>query len=156
MDCLRLAAEAGQDTDKAARCRAQAASMMRLMQSGQRALQRDQTAREKLEAAMHPATMERAGYWFRDASVPAPEEAAPPAEPDPAGPDPAAEIAAEAEMYAVIHPRRAALIRAQGGLPAKLDFGPPSAELVEAIVSGTGPHLRALDAAALHSMAAAD
>ena len=153
MDCLRLAAEAGQDTDKAARCRAQAASMMRLMQSGQRALQRDQTAREKLEAAMHPATMERAGYWFRDVSVPAPEDEAPP--PTPSEPDPAADIAAEAEMYAIIYPQRATRIRALGGLPGKLDFGPPSPELVEAIVKGTGPNLRALDTVAHRANGAA-
>ena len=33
--------------------------------------------RQKAEAEMHPEAMERAGYWFRDASVPAPEPEAP-------------------------------------------------------------------------------
>jgi hypothetical protein len=42
-----------------------------LCRSGLRALQRTQATREKAEAAMHPAAMERAGWWFRDASVPA-------------------------------------------------------------------------------------
>jgi hypothetical protein len=146
MDCLRLASQTGQDADAVRRCRAQAAAMMRLMQSGLRTLKRDQAAREKAEAEMQPAAMERAGYWFRDVSVPAPDEA--PAQPD--------DIAAEAELYAVIHPRRAARIRALGGLPDKLDFGPPEPELVAAIVAGTGPNLRALDAQAHHQPAAAD
>ena len=38
-----------------------------------------------------------------------------------------------------IYPQRAARIRALGALPEKLDFGPPSPELVAAIVTGTGP-----------------
>jgi hypothetical protein len=150
MDCLREAAQPGQDADAVRRCRAQAAAMMRLMQSGLRTLKRDQTAREKAEAEMQPAAMERAGYWFRDVSVPARDEAPP--QPAPIEPD----IAAEAELYAVIYPRRAALIRGLGGLPAKLDFGPPEPELVAAIVAGTGPNLRALDAQARHQPAAAD
>jgi hypothetical protein len=33
--------------------------------------------------------------------------------------------------------RRAALIRSLGGLPDKSDFGPPSPDLVHAIVTGT-------------------
>jgi hypothetical protein len=152
MECLRLAVQPGLDADAVRRWRAQAAGMMRLMQSGLRTLKHDQAAREKAEAEMHPAAMERAGWWFRDASVPEPDEASPSAE---AEPDPEADIAAEAEMYATVYPRRAAGIRALGGLPEKLDFGPPSPELVAAIVSGTGPNLRALDAAAIRTNGAA-
>jgi hypothetical protein len=48
------------------------------------------------------------------------------------------------------------LIRATGGLPDKLDFGPPSPELVQAIVTGTSPALRALDPQAELEAAAAD
>jgi hypothetical protein len=55
-------------------------------------LKRDQAARDKAEAEMQPAAMERAGYWIRDVSVPAPNEAPP--EPAPTEPD----IAAEAEL----------------------------------------------------------
>ncbi len=36
-------------------------------------------------------------------------------------------------------------IRALGGLPQPCDFGPPSPELVHAIVTGTSPTLLALD-----------
>jgi hypothetical protein len=135
MDSLRLAGQYRDDLAATLRCRAQATSMMRQMRSGLRELQRMQAEREKAEAAMHPAAMERAGYWFRDASVPLPAQAEPPAQP----------CLTEAEQYAAIYPDRAALIRATGGLPAKLNFGPPEPELVEALVNGTSPILRALD-----------
>jgi hypothetical protein len=135
-DCLRAAAVAVHDPAEARRCLAQADRMMRCMQSGERSLSRRQAAREKAEAEMHPAAMERAGYWFRDCSVPAPEET----------PEPVPDIAAEADQYAVIYPQRAAQIRALGGLPEPCRFGPPSDELVRAIVTGTSPTLRALDA----------
>ena len=138
-DCLRLAMRPGIDPDEMRRCRAQAAMMMRQAQSGVRTLQRMQAVREKAEAAMQPAAMERAGYWFRDISVPAPEAA-------PTEPEPMADIAVEAEEYARIYPARARRIRALGGLPERPDFGPPSAELVRAIVMGSSPALRALDA----------
>jgi hypothetical protein len=51
----------------------------------------------------------------------------------------------EVEQYALIYPRRAALIRASGGLPARCDFGPPEPEIVEGLVHGTSPILLALD-----------
>ena len=44
--------------------------------------------------------------------------------------------------------RIAALIRSLGGLPEPCDFGPPPPGQVAAIVTGTGPTLRALDAEA--------
>jgi hypothetical protein len=44
----------------------------------------------------------------------------------------------------VIYPRRAAVIRSLGGLPGKPDFDPPPPELVDAIVTGSSPVLRAL------------
>ena len=144
MECLRLAGQPGQDPEAARRCRAQASTMMRHMQSGLRALQRIQAKREKAEAEMHPATMERAGYWFRDVSVPAPA----PALGEGRGPTPAQAAPepnlTDAEQYAVIYPDRAAAIRAHRGLPPRLDFGPPAPEIVEALVNGTSPILRAL------------
>jgi hypothetical protein len=50
---------------------AQAASMARQSDAALRNLLRIQATREKQEAAMHPAAMERAGYWFQEISVPA-------------------------------------------------------------------------------------
>jgi hypothetical protein len=68
--------------------------------------------------------------------------AAPTREPEP---DDAFGRLTEAEQYALIHPRRAALIRSVGGLPDHCDFGPPAPDLVHAIVTGTSPTLRGLD-----------
>jgi hypothetical protein len=64
-----------------------------------------------------------------------------PAEPEA---EPVRDIEAEADMYAIMYPDRAARIRASGGLPARLDFGPPEPELVEALVHGSSATLREL------------
>jgi len=76
--------------------------------------------------------MERAGYWFKETTVPAAAkpEAPPPPEPAAATDEPQPDIAAEAQRYAVIYPVRAARIRAARGLPPDLDFGPPEPALV--------------------------
>jgi hypothetical protein len=66
---------------------------------------------------------------------------------------PAFEDLTEAEQYAINHPGRAASIRAEGGLPARCNFGPPEPALVAALVAGTSPTLRALDKPA-HAAAA--
>jgi hypothetical protein len=42
----------------------------------------------------------------------------------------------------VTYPDRAARIRAAGGLPADLDFGPPEPELVHDVVDSTSPILQ--------------
>jgi hypothetical protein len=154
-DCMRLAIEPGTKPEDVRRCRAQAISMMRAMQSGLRMLKRDQAEREKLEAAMHPPTMERAGWWFRDASVPAAEPAKGETPPPGAAPPDAApaeappnQAVADAELYAAMYPNRAASIRAYGGLPPRIDYGPPEPELVEALVHGTSTILLALDSTA--------
>ncbi|HME27516.1 MAG TPA: hypothetical protein VKI44_40380, partial [Acetobacteraceae bacterium] len=81
-----------------------------------------------------------------------PPPVAPVAEP-PADEAPKRDLAAEAELFAIMYPRRARLIRSRGGLPDKLDFGPPDAELVPFIVNGTTPALLALDAEALEEAA---
>jgi hypothetical protein len=127
-DALRSAALAADDPGEVLRCRAQAASMMRQSDAALRSLLRLQATREKQLAAMHPAAMGRAGYWFKEVSVqasPRPEEQTA---------EPVRDFAAEADMYAIMYPDRVARIRAAGGLPVKLDFGPPEPELVEAIV----------------------
>ena len=64
LGCARRVAA---DADKLRQCRAQAASMGRQSDSALRSLLRLQAIREKQEAEMHPAAMERAGYWFKEA-----------------------------------------------------------------------------------------
>jgi hypothetical protein len=151
-DSLRLAKEYRNDLAATVRCRAQAATMMRQMHSGLSRLERRQAAREKAETQMHPAAMERAGWWFRDATAPEPTPSpAQPDTPEPAAPAdscaPPDEFGAltEAEQYAVLYPDRAARIRASRGLPERLDFGPPEPAIVEAVAHGTSPILEALD-----------
>ena len=155
MDSLRLAVLPDQDPEAIHRCRAQASAMMRHMESGLRALQRTQAMREKDEAAMHPGAMDRTGYWFREVSTPARGEGP---GPQPAAASEAEEVSrpadlaialgesrTEAEQYVAIYPDRAARIRAYGGLPPRLDFGPPAPKIVAELVNGASPSLQALD-----------
>ena len=132
-----------------------------------------QAAREKREA--DAAATDRAA-WSEHCTIglmtaaltdapptDAPSPPAAPAEPPPAPPpsappvdeEPQLDWAAEAELYAILYPRRARLIRSLGRLPDKPDFGPPPPELVHAVVTGTTPHLLALDAEVPHEAAAA-
>ena len=97
--------------------------------------------------------MERAGYWFHE--ITPPPKAAPPVTTEPAPPvaasaNPPADQRdfgelTEAEHYALLYPDRAALIRAERGLPPNPSFGPPTPELAEYIVNSNSPILRALD-----------
>jgi hypothetical protein len=138
-DSLRLAGLAAADVMEVRRYRAQAVSMARQSDSALRALQRMQAVRDKQLAAQHPAAMERAGYWFRDCSVPEPEpaEASPPADASCADEElvrTQAQLDADVALYEVLYPDRAALIRASGGLPARLTFGPPDPKIVAALL----------------------
>jgi hypothetical protein len=137
-DALRAAALAAGDAEKVRQCRAQAASMARHSDAALRALLRIQTTREKQEAAMHPAAMARAGYWFKEVSVPGPD---PDPGPSPTQPksEPEPDIDAEVRLYAALYPDRVARIRAAGGLPPRLDFGPPEPEIVAALLRGAVP-----------------
>ena len=131
-ESLRLAVQPGQLPEEVRRCHARAAVMMRHMQSGLRMLRRDQVAREKAETAMHPAAMERAGYWFRDASVPSPNRRR-------RCRFARFEDLTEAERYAIIYPDRARRIRAAGGLPKPHDFGAPEPAIVQALIAHQWP-----------------
>ena len=84
-DCQRLAVQHRNDLAVTFRCRAQATSAMREMRALLRDYRRMQAERDKALNEMHPAAMERAGYWFREAT--APEPAPEPAPAEPARPD---------------------------------------------------------------------
>jgi hypothetical protein len=145
-DALRAAALAAGDFEKVRQCRAQVASMARQSDAALRALLRIQTTREKQEAASHPAAMARAGYWFKEVSVPAPDPdpglaPVPGPAPSPTQPksEPEPDIDAEVRLYAALYPDRVARIREAGGLPPRLDFGPPEPEIVAALLRGVVP-----------------
>ena len=153
LDCSRLARRHDLDTAPVLKCHTMSLAMMRQASAARRLLLRVQAIRQKREA--NNATLDQAA-WTEHAAMglmanalgrtpPAPiAQPQPTREPEPEA-EPIADLAAEAEQYAIIHPRRAALIRAAGGLPANCDFGPPPPELLPLIVNGATPNLRALD-----------
>lgn len=151
MDCLRVAREyATADHSFFLRCNAWAVSMMRQSRSARALLLRVQAERRTREA--DHAAADRAA-WTEHCAIELMTDAlgtAATAEPPPQQPteEPVADPIAEAEQYAIIYPQRAARIRVLGGLPQPLDFGPPSPELVHAIITGNSPTLRALDSQA--------
>ena len=119
-------------------------------------LLRVQAVRQKREA---DAAATHAAAWTEHCAIglmadalgrpnaPAAAPAPPPPPPEPEPEDKFASLS-EADQYAILYPRRAALIRRHGGLPPDCDFGPPEPDLERAIATGTSPILRALDAQA--------
>jgi hypothetical protein len=173
MDCIRLA-RGFAETDQmwARKCAAMGNSSLRESRQARSLLARLQAAREKREA--NSAATDRAAWsehctigLMTDAladappAVPAepPQPPQPPQPPAPAVAEPPADakpkrdLADEAELYAIMYPRRARLIRGLGGLPDNPDFGPPDADLVPFIAKGTTPALLELDAEALEEAA---
>jgi hypothetical protein len=158
MDCLSAMQDPAMAPDKVARCRSQAASMMRQSQGALRLLLRLQAVRQQIEA--DGAALNRA-EWTEHCAVGMMAQALPgvsrapmaepppmPVEPDPEPmeeDEPAIDPIARAEEYARIYPQRAALIRRAGRLPDNVTFGPPEAFLVRALVNGRTPALLALD-----------
>jgi hypothetical protein len=153
-ECLRLSQVHIADERLFMRFTALSVGMMRQSNSARSLLMRVQAQREKREADAdalnqanwieHCAIGLMADALGRAGHAPM-EEPAPPASVEEA--EPQTDLAAEADQYAIIHPRRAALMRRLGGLPEKCTFGPPSVELVDAIVTGRSPILCALDGA---------
>jgi hypothetical protein len=154
---FRAAAEPGLDPDRLRQCCAQAAAMMRQADSAVRTLMRMQAERQKAEDALRPAAMQRAGYWFRSASVQ--DEPPPDQEPAPIRPSlplregdggrghapPAREYGAmtPAERYLTLYPDRAAAILAAGGLPARPTFPQPDPAVVTELLTSDSPLIRA-------------
>jgi hypothetical protein len=141
-DALAQAHEYREDPTIGLRCRAQAISMTRQYNALARDLKRRQAQRDKAYNESHPATMERGGYWFRDISTPLPKPEAAPAhaEAPPPRPEPEEDRfrnMTDAERYAVMYPRRAAAIRAEGRLPPNPGFPPPEPGLVEQLLAST-------------------
>jgi hypothetical protein len=170
LHCLQAARDHPGDIACLLKCTAQAARMTHEQRGLRTLLQRLQAERRRREAnpdaTNSAAWVEHCAIGLMAQELPDPPPPAPPPErqpaqasppePQPADPEPWDETAADdeappdavtcpADLYAVMYPRRAAQIRAQGGLPQPCDFGPPSPELVHAIVTGTSPTLLALD-----------
>jgi hypothetical protein len=160
-DCQREAqAFRGTDTAWFLKCHAQATAYLRQAQSARRRLQSLQAERRQREA--DSAAADRAA-WTEHCAIglmadalgrepPAPV-AEPPPVPEPPAPDPdlapaeepKPDLIKEAELYAAMYPRRAALIRRHGRVPDNISFGPPDDHLVPVLVHGRTPVLLALD-----------
>jgi hypothetical protein len=151
MHCLHLAQMYANDLDAVMRCTAQSTSMMRQANASRALLARLQAARHKREANAEARNADAwtehvvAGLMAQSIGEAAPEPPPPPTPAPEPKPDDKFSRLTEAEQYAVTYPRRAADIRANGGLPQPCSFGPPSPELVQAIVTGTSPILLELD-----------
>jgi len=146
-DCLRQAVQQAADPALALKLRAQAASMGREARGYRGLLLRLQAVRETREAndkAREAAAWTEhcvAGLMTQavDSLPPEQAEAA-----DTAARD--ARLEAEADRYAIAHPRRAQLIRRHRGVAETCGFRLPAPALVQAIVSGDSRHLRKADA----------
>ena len=133
MLCLRLARDyATADHAYFLKFSALAVGMMRQARSARSLLLRVQAARQKREA--DNAAADKAA-WTEHCAIglmtdalgraPPPATAEPPPPPPPMPMEetaPQPDPATEADQYALIYPRRAALIRSLGGLPAQLRF----------------------------------
>ena len=156
MDCLRLAHDCRVAPMLFLKCAAQSVSLMREARGARTQLMRIQAERRKRES--DNATRDQAA-WIEHCAIglmmQAQPGAAPVAMPDPPPPPPAPEpapageprtdLAAEADLYAVMYPRRAALIRSRGGVPDNVSFGAPADDLARILVTGRSPALLALD-----------
>jgi len=140
VDCLRLARAWPNDAGLVLKCSAQSAGMMRQARGWRTALLRAQADRRKRDRATGGRDTGIAEYRPPAEAIDCPPPAPKPAEPPKPGP------IAEAERYALLHRKRAALIRRLGRLPDKIDIGGLSPEAAHAIVIGTTPILLALDA----------
>jgi hypothetical protein len=155
-DALRGAVHhAAADPAASERCRRQHALMMRTVHGGLRALLRMQAERQRLESALHPAAMVRAGYLHSGTLPPEPEPPPQPAvAPEPPAPaKPKYEDMTPAEQYAVIYPDRARAIRQNRGMPPGATFPPPGRRIVEDIATGNSPVFLDLDAKPLEGSA---
>ncbi len=140
MDALHSASLAAGEPDEVRRCCAQAASMACQSDAALRTLRRMQHERDKAFNEMHPATMGRAGCWFREVSVPAPDHDPGPTAADAEPERTQADIAADVKLYAAMYPDRVRHIYAAGGLPPDLDFGSSGPEIVTALLRSYAGH----------------
>jgi hypothetical protein len=146
MECVRLARKYFGSPGLVVKCTAQASSMFRQAKALRVLLMRVQAERRNRTAddgALERTTQAEHAAIGHLAQAVADAPPVAPAPPSPA--EPAADMAAEADRYALAHRKRAALIRSLGRLPSRLDFGAMPPGLVQAIVTGTSAILRALD-----------
>jgi hypothetical protein len=156
-DAIRHARTLFSDPSRAMKCQAQANHYMRTANAARSLLLRVQAARHKREAIQ--ATREQDAWTIHateglllaadgqpTAQPPPPRQAEPEPPPPPAtGGDDKFTHYDVAEQYALLHPERAAEIRACGGVPPTATYGPPEPETVLALIASTSPILQQID-----------
>jgi hypothetical protein len=152
MECFRLARKYHASPQLMVKFTAQAASMLRESRAARAMLVRLQAERQKRAtdsaASEAAASTEHAAMGLMARALADAARTAKPA-------GETRDIAAEADAYALLHRKRAALIRSLGRRPDRLEFGPLSPELVRQIATGTSEVLRSLDAKATRPEAVA-
>jgi len=155
-ECIRHARTLFNDPIRAMKSQAQANHDMRTANAARSLLLRVQAVRRKREAVQ--ATREQDAWTIHategllldaDGHIP---DAPPPPEPAPEPPPPPARDDDDkfarydaAEQYALMYPRRAAEIRAYGGVPPTATYGPPEPETAQALIASTSSILQQID-----------
>ena len=160
-ECARHARTLFNDYAAAIKCLAQANHFTRTANASRALLHRIQAARRKHEADLancqkdawtEEAVIASLAEAHRDirrpASTPRPQPAPSPEEEDPFA------AYTEAERYAILHPDRAAAIRAHGGIPPDATYELPEPTLLADILASTSDILRQIDEQFAHTLAA--
>jgi hypothetical protein len=155
-ECARHARMYFNDTALLLKCEAQANHCQRTANAARALLLRVQSARHKREANRTTCDQDAwtihatQGYLLRAngerVSAPPPPPAPKPPSPSPnAADDTSAPGHTEAELYAIMYPRRAAQIRAHGGMPPDASFDRPAPDLLRDLLASTSPILQQID-----------
>ena len=146
-DCIRHARADFNDPIPAMKCQAQANHFMRTANAARSLLLRIQAARRKRDSV--PAAREQDAWTTHAAEgllLAADGHAtAEPLPPPAADDDDRFARYDAAEQYALLYPRRAAEIRAYGGVPPTAAYGPPEPEILSALIASTSPALQQID-----------
>jgi hypothetical protein len=155
-DCIRHARALSNDPIPAMKCQAQANHDMRTANAARSLLLRVQAARRKRESveatrdqdawtihATEGLLLAADGHATAAPPSPAPEPEPPP--PPATGDDDRFARYDAAEQYGMMYPRRAAEIRAYGGVPPTATYGPPEPDTVLALIASTSPILQQID-----------
>ncbi|HTI79379.1 MAG TPA: hypothetical protein VL614_02890 [Acetobacteraceae bacterium] len=157
-ECARHARGLTNDYAAAMKCLAQANHFTRTANASRALLHRVQAARRKHEADLancqkdawtEEAVISSLAEAHRNTRKPAP----PPPAPASSEEDPFAAYT-EAERYAILHPDRAAGIRAHGGIPPGASYECPTPTLLADILASTSDILQQIDEQFAHTLAA--
>ena len=160
-ECFRQARSLFNDPAAAMKCEAMANNLQRTANAARALLLRVQAARRKREAVQQACAQDAwtihatEGYLLKAAGHPTAVLPQPvnrpvtePASPSsaPAAPDDDKFARYDvAEQYAALYPRRAAEIRAHGGIPPTATWGRPDQETVTALLTSNSPLIQQID-----------